>query len=130
MSREVFSGCEKTATTPVQTRNGLVEGLWNKDKTVRAFAGIPFAKPPVGDLRWRAPKPVANWEGTYIADRFPKAPIQNLANIGSMGEIVVADEIDEDCLYLNIWTQGEHETEKKPVLVYIFPGGFTTGSSA
>jgi para-nitrobenzyl esterase len=86
---------------------------------VRIFKGIPYAAPPVGDLRWRAPKPAVHWEGTRKADEF--GPVCMQGGNQKMGE---------DCLSLNIWTGAKAASEKRPVMVWIYGGGYYTGSGS
>ena len=94
---------------------------------IRTFRGIPFAEPPVGDLRWKPPQPVKNWEGVHRADRFgPRAmqrPIFGDMNFRS-------DGMSEDCLYLNVWTPAKSGDERLPVLVYFYGGGFVAGDGS
>ena len=120
-------GTEKndTAFIRVKTDNGIVEGF---DKMgIRMFLGIPFAQPPVGDLRWREPQPVKDWHGVKKAHHFgPRAmqlPIYSDMRFRSNG-------VSEDCLYLNIWTPAKNEKEKFPVLVYFYGGGFRAGDGS
>ena len=110
----------------VRTAHGIVEGTTGQDG-VRAFRGIPFAAPPVGNLRWQPPEPVENWEGVHRADRFgPRAmqrPIFADMNFRSAG-------MSEDCLYLNVWTPTGTSKQRLPVLVYFFGGGFIAGDGS
>ncbi len=115
-------------TTTVNTASGVVEGRQLPSGVLR-FAGIPFAAPPVGDLRWRPPQPVAAWEGSRDAAEFAASCWQPLSAPGSfydVGEI----ERSEDCLHLNVWTGAEHAEAARPVMVWIHGGGLQTGSGS
>lgn len=102
--------------SPVKVQEGLVQGTSEDGLTV--YKGIPFAVPPVGDLRWKAPQAPAKWEGVRQATKFAPAPMQG-GNPPS-GK-------SEDCLYLNIWTPAKSASDKIPVMVYIYGGGFAGG---
>ena len=118
-----------SAVTPVRTRAGLVTGTAAKLPDVRAYLGIPFAAPPVGDLRWRAPKPVSAWKGTRAADHFSPSCIQgpNTPFGPWTSEFLLLGPTSEDCLYLNVWTAA-NAGARRPVLVYVYGGGFSSGS--
>lgn len=114
----------------VKTTNGLVSGFTKGD--IRIFKGIPFARPPVGDLRWKAPQPVKNWDGVKECKAFGPSPMQAKPvpfMFWSSEFLIPEDPIDEDCLYLNVWTRAEQAGEKRPVLVFIYGGGFRSGGS-
>jgi para-nitrobenzyl esterase len=123
-----------TAQNPiVKIENGTIEGATNSTGDIRIFKGIPFALPPVGELRWQAPKPVQNWEGTKKCTSFSASPMQASPSpfmFWSSEFLIPKEPISEDCLYLNVWTGANSEKEKLPVLVYIYGGGFRSGGSA
>ena len=118
---------------PIETSGGLVSGVAVSDGAVRAYKGIPFAKPPVGDLRWRPPQPAERWTGTLVADKFGPSCMQPDPTPGhSLFTRIFYTPIkptSEDCLYLNVWTAGS-AGEKRPVMVWIPGGGFRGGSSS
>jgi para-nitrobenzyl esterase len=102
---------------PVHVDSGMISGVATTSADVRVFKGVPFAAPPTGDLRWRAPKPAAHWDGVRKADQFSPVCMQ-----GTTGS--------EDCLYLNVWTGAKSASEKRPVMVWIYGGGYNTGSGS
>ncbi len=127
----LFSYAAKTQAPIVQTVNGMVSGTANG--TVQIFKGIPFAAPPVGALRWKAPQPLTNWEGVKECTRFAASPFQSKPmpfNCWTEEFIAPPEPLSEDCLYLNIWTNGTGSREQKPVFVWIYGGGFVSGSAA
>ena len=116
-----------------KTENGMVRGIPAADPRITCFKGIPFAAPPVGELRWRAPQPAANWEGVRPCLEFMPIAMQRIP--GENPEAFYAKEwhvepevaMDEDCLYLNIWTPAKTGKEKLPVMVWIYGGGLMEG---
>ena len=119
----------------VETQSGLVQGMANENGTVMAFKGIPYAAPPVGDLRWKEPQPPLPWDGIRDAGEFCASCMQFLRYSHLPGgpwteEFMVQNEISEDCLFINIWTPAKEATDKLATLVYIHGGAFTEGSGA
>jgi para-nitrobenzyl esterase len=115
----------------VPTASGAIEGYANQG--IRIFKGIPFAAPPVGELRWKAPQPVQPWTGVKKCTAFSASPMQASPQpfmFWSSEFLIPKEPISEDCLYLNVWTGAKAAKEKRPVLVYIYGGGFRSGGSA
>ena len=117
---------------PVKVEGGLVAGVPGKDPAITAFKGIPFGAPPVGELRWRAPRRAMGWQGVRQADHFSASCIQNVVEERKpwTHEFMTHGEISEDCLYLNVWTGAKSAGERRPVFVYLYGGGFSEGSGA
>lgn len=111
----------------VQTKNGAVRGttVTELEKvTSFIYRGIPYAAPPVGALRWKAPQPVAAWKGERDATQWPNRCPQGASNMGT------GSKISEDCLYLNVVTAAKNAGEKRPVIVFYHGGGLTSGTSS
>ncbi len=109
----------------VKTADGILEGV--NESGIKVFKGVPFAAPPVGDLRWKAPQPVEKWQGVRKANEFGPNPMQeNLFGDMNFG----TSKNSEDCLYLNIWTPAKQMNEKLPVLIYFNGGGLMCGSGS
>ena len=127
-------------TDPVTIADGSLTGVYTADRAVEVYAGIPYAAPPVGELRWREPQDPEPWEGVRAADSFAPMSMQpqNSAIYSSLAQIIgyhdykislsdnYRDANSEDALYLNIWKPAG-EKEKLPVLVYIHGGALQTG---
>jgi para-nitrobenzyl esterase len=110
-----------------QTADGIVEGVVSPDGKVRTFKGIPYAAPPVGALRWKAPQPVKKWTGVLKTVDYPKRAMQGRI----FDDMIFKDNgPSEDCLYLNIWMPEIYSQKKLPVMVWIHGGGFVAGSSS
>lgn len=114
---------------PVQTKiaNGTIEGFKDNKTGLQIYYGIPFAKPPVGELRWKAPQALENWQGVLKTVRFGPKPMQTEV-FGKMNSRL--DSMSEDCLYLNVWAPAIKNKKLLPVLVYFFGGGFVAGDGA
>ncbi|HEY1054559.1 MAG TPA: carboxylesterase family protein, partial [Emticicia sp.] len=113
----------------VQTiiENGIIEGNYDTKTGIQTYFGVPFAKPPVGNLRWKAPQPVDNWKGVKETKKFSARPMQTVV-FGDMNSR--SNGVSEDCLYLNVWTPAKRNTKDLPVLVYFFGGGFVAGDAS
>jgi para-nitrobenzyl esterase len=114
-----------TAGAQVKTTAGLVEGISADEGRVRVFKGLPYAAPPVGALRWKAPAPVAPWTGVRRADAFGAQCMQPQV----FADIVFDRPASEDCLYLNLWTPAADGAARLPVMVWIHGGGYQAGAS-
>ena len=117
----------KTNSVKVKTDKGDVEGVFTADHEVIAFKGIPYAAPPVGDLRWQPPQPAAKWRRTLSAKEFGNRCIQSVA----YSDMVFRDPgPSEDCLTLNVWAPAKAKRGSLPVMVWIYGGGFAAGSAS
>jgi para-nitrobenzyl esterase len=114
-----------SAAEPVRVETGLLQGTSESGLTV--YKGVPFAAPPVGDLRWRPPARPAPWQGVRQADTYGLACPQDQSANARIGMPVVP--AGEDCLYLNVWTPAKAATERLPVMVWIYGGGFALGAT-
>jgi para-nitrobenzyl esterase len=109
----------------IRTTEGQVSGIPGKEPTMRIFKGIPYAAPPTGMNRWRAPQPAAKWDGVRKAETF--SPTCATGAAPGKGK---ASTASEDCLYVNVWTGAQSAGEKRPVFVWTYGGGFTGGSGS
>lgn len=117
----------------IKVEGGDISGTVNPSGDVHIFRGIPFAAAPVGALRWKAPQPVIPWSGVKACDKFGASPMQPKPAAFSMWTeefLIPKDPISEDCLNLNVWTAALSATDKRPVMVWIYGGGFSSGGSA
>jgi para-nitrobenzyl esterase len=112
------------ATPLVVTESGAVSGLREHGLTV--YKGVPFAAAPLGNLRWRPPEPAASWVGTRAATAFAPACMQE--GVSMPGE--TPPSVSEDCLFLNVWVPARKTGEKRPVIVWIYGGGYRNGSAS
>jgi len=128
---------------PVKIDTGLVSGKPGSNASIQAYEGIPYATPPVGNLRWHAPLPAAPWQGVLKADHFGNNCMQanykpEVVNpLVDQGKSPWSDEyyawrepLSEDCLYINVWTPAHAPGDKLPVLVFVHGGGFVQGSGS
>lgn len=113
----------------VQTtiENGIIEGNYDTKTGIQTYFGVPFAKPPVGDLRWKAPQPLENWKGVKETKKFGPRPMQKIV-FGDMNSR--SNGLSEDCLYLNVWTPAKRNTKDLPVLLYYYGGGNSAGDGS
>jgi para-nitrobenzyl esterase len=113
----------------VQTtvEHGIIEGEYDTKTGIQTYFGVPFAKPPVGDLRWKAPQPLDKWTGVKQTKQFGPRPMQTVV-FGDMNSR--SNGVSEDCLYLNVWTPAKRNTKGLPVLVYFYGGGFVAGDAS
>lgn len=128
----LFMSCNHEINNPILTiEGGQVQGVLAENEGVFVYKGIPYAAPPIGELRWKEPQPVVAWEGVRIADKFGHPSYQAVHYPGFYAsEWGYGDEApySEDCLYLNVWTKAPGEVNKKlPVALWIHGGGYREG---
>jgi para-nitrobenzyl esterase len=115
-----------SAQVQVRTRDGVVEGTTVQGTGIRVFKGIPYAAPPVGNLRWQPPQPAAPWQGVKKAAAFGPRCMQ--ARV--FDDMIFRDDASEDCLYANVWAPARRGGGRLPVMVWIYGGGFQAGSAS
>ena len=118
------SGMSGASPPTVRIDSGLIQGT--VDDNVAVYKGIPFAAPPTGQLRWRAPEAAKPWKGVRKAETFPPQCSQLGPPLPTMPE----EPTSEDCLYLNVWAPLRQENHKHPVIVFFYGGGFRKGSAS
>jgi len=128
----LVSGLRAAVPEPIRTDAGLLSGTAGASPGVRVFKGIPFAAPPIGELRWRAPRPVAKWTGVRKAEQYSAVCVQpkgiGRANIAV--DLPDAPPANEDCLYLNLWTAARTGSERRAVMFWIYGGAYTEGAGS
>ena len=127
LSGLVLTATAWSASDPVRVEQGLLSGTAGKSPDIQVYRGIPFAAPPVDDLRWKPPQPAAHWQGVREAKEYGPACWQTQYPGGSI-YVSKLPPLSEDCLTLNIWTGAKSAKDKLPVMVWIHGGGFTRGT--
>ncbi|HKR93865.1 MAG TPA: carboxylesterase family protein, partial [Candidatus Angelobacter sp.] len=119
------------ASDPVRVEQGLLAGTVINDASasVRVYLGVPYAAPPVGDLRWKAPQPATPWKDVRKATEFSNACWQTPYPPAAAIYQAKLPPLSEDCLYLNIWTPAKSLKDRLPVMFWIHGGGFTRGTA-
>jgi para-nitrobenzyl esterase len=121
------------STDIVKISDGTLAGLRSDDNQIISFKGIPFAAPPVGDGRWKAPQPVVKWTGIKTCYSYSASPMQPKPvpfNVYTAEFLIPEEPIGEDCLYLNVWKHMEPSKDMRPVFVWIYGGGFNSGGAS
>lgn len=129
LAAAVFALPAAALQDPVKTDKGAVSGAPGTNAEVRVYKGIPYAKPPVGDLRWKKPQAADAWTGIKTATEFGASCMQapypeNSPYYSKLGPV------SEDCLYLNVWTAAKAAKDRRPVMVWVHGGAFTRGSGS
>ncbi|MBK7478751.1 MAG: carboxylesterase family protein [Bacteroidales bacterium] len=127
-----LTSCKSNQNPVLKIEGGLIQGVETETPGIYVYKGIPYAAPPVGDLRWKAPQPVIPWEGVKVADTYGPAAMQAPRQPGSFYYIEFftddGHQVSEDCLYLNVYTSSPGKTNARlPVAVYIHGGAYASG---
>lgn len=117
---------QNPSTPLVKTRQGTLSGT--AEENMHIWRGIPYAAPPVGDLRWRAPQPAARWQGVRRAENFSASSWQDIEYCRELGG-GDPGRFSEDCLYLNVWSPASR-AQPLPVMVWLHGGGYTIGAGS
>jgi para-nitrobenzyl esterase len=125
-ARDPQSDDKPISAGPIKIETGLISGAPGKSRGIMVYKGVPYATPPVGDLRYAAPKPPIAWDGVRKADQFGAVCPQG----GPNNPNAPKPNMSEDCLFANVWTSAASSLEKRPVYVWIYGGGFTGGSGS
>jgi para-nitrobenzyl esterase len=123
-SRDPQATDQPLSAGPTKIETGLISGVRGRDRQVMVYKGIPYAAPPVGELRFKPPQPATAWEGVRKAEQFG-AVCPQAGNMGGQKEIM-----SEDCLFANVWTGASFASERRPVFVWVYGGGFLSGSGS
>lgn len=127
MNFESYSQSNNQFAVQTSIENGMIEGNYDTKTGIQTYFGIPFAKPPVGELRWKAPQSIENWKGVKETKKFSARPMQKII-FGDMNSR--SSGLSEDCLYLNVWTPAKRNTKDLPVLLYFYGGGNSAGDAS
>jgi para-nitrobenzyl esterase len=130
----IFLLCQsiaRAAGDTIRVSQGLLAGINSSDGQIRIYKGVPYAAPPVGDLRWQEPQAPQHWKGIRMADHYANSAMQATgARNPWTAEFINDQPVSEDCLYLNIWAPKRQKGKKFAILVYIHGGGYTEGSGS
>jgi carboxylesterase type B len=124
------SPCAESFPLKVKLDSGSILGTRPSGSTIAVFKGIPYARAPVGALRWKPPQPPRRWTGVRAADHFGRSCMQINRQTTIAGSRNATDVPSEDCLYLDVWTPAHKSSDRLPVMVWIYGGGFQAGSSS
>ncbi len=129
-----LAACSPKIIDTVTVEGGKLQGVLTENPDVMIFKGVPYAAPPVGDLRWANPKPVVPWQGVKVADKFGAPSVQRGRQPGSFYYKEFQPEplppTSEDCLFLNVWAPAKsvgHPDAKLPVAMWIHGGAYAGG---